>query len=77
MKYNEMISIYKTISEASKIGIDGVRRCGLAACCSTCMYCMYPDYEEEPEIKAALERHEHLVIPYFCFCRITKKEENK
>lgn len=75
MKYNEMVVSYLTVNEAGKIGDDGTRRCGIAASCSTCMYCMYPDDGEDLEVRAALERHEHLVIPYFC--GITKKGESK
>ena len=59
MKLAEMESRYLPIAEAAG-------HCGLAATCSTCMYCRYPEDGERLVAEAAVERHETLDVPWFC-----------
>ena len=64
MKLKEMENRYMTIAEAAG-------HCGLAATCSTCMYCRYPDDGERLFYDAAINNHETMVIPWFCeYCKI-------
>lgn len=63
MNLAEMETRYPTIGEAAG-------HCGLAATCSTCMYCRYPEDGEHLFLTAALERHENIRVPWFCiYCK--------
>lgn len=59
MKLKDMEKSYYTIG-------DVAGKCDLAATCSTCMYCRYPEDGERLFAEAAVNHHEIFNIPWFC-----------